>query len=36
MQYGDYLMYVIFVAAIFLMCSQQHVVDVLAEYTIVV
>ncbi len=30
MLYGGYLMYVIFAAAEFLTCSQQHVVDVLA------
>ncbi len=29
MLYGGYLMYVIFAAAVFLTCSQQHVVDVL-------
>ncbi len=27
---GGYFMYVIFAAAVFLTCSQQHVVDVLA------
>ncbi len=30
MLYGDYFMYVICAAAVFLTCSQQHVVDVLA------
>ncbi len=29
MLYGGYFMYVIFAAAVFLTCSQQHVVDVL-------
>ncbi len=28
--WGGYFMYVIFAAAVFLTCSQQHVVDVLA------
>ncbi len=30
MLFGGYFMYVIFAAAIFLTCSQQHVLDVLA------